>query len=468
MSVFCFAGCGKDEIDEEKVVYYTNMFGFNMMSTYYLWNEEIAADLRKWSYKDDPIKKVKEIRYKDASGKEIDKWTEMTDDYAAFQGQVTGNTKSVGFDFRLFFADENKQNVIAVVTFTYDGSPASEAGLKRGDKIVALNGTLLTPDNYSAVLHSTILGDNASTLTMEDGREIRLTPRKMYLNPVNCSKVIEKDGKRIGYLHFTSFTMRACSDLVPVFKDFKSRGVSELVLDLRYNGGGYSTTAQLLASMIVPGKEVENRSIFQRDVYNSILTNAWDEELSYFDTNFLIKDEGSEYTVSTAGANLDITKLHVIMTEYSASASEALVCGLMPYMDVDITGKQTGGKYCGGFIVDGPTWFDWVKSELSKKDYRTGVRSTSNWGIYVMVSRYADKNGDTPCMPDGFTPDKEVEDNPLDGYELGDVNETMLAAALGNSTVAPLSARSRTPSLRMEDQLPRKAVRIINIDNIVF
>ena len=62
-----------------------------------------------------------------------------------------------------------------------------------------------------------------------------------------------------------------------------------------------------------------------------------------------------------------------------------------------------------------------------------------DWGIYVMISRYADKNGSTPCMPDGFVPDFGVEDNPLDGCQLGDPGETMLAFALSRAGYRPVS-----------------------------
>ena len=71
-----------------------------------------------------------------------------------------------------------------------------------------------------------------------------------------------------------------------------------------------------------------------------------------------------------------------------------------------------------------------VKEKLSSAEYRNGVKYTDNWGIYVMIGRYADRDGNTPCMPDGFTPDHEVADAPLDGHQLGDPEETMLKAAL--------------------------------------
>lgn len=466
------AGCGKNNEDNvwkdlsenEQVLYFVNEFGFNMMSTYYLWNDEIKDGLSTWKYNVDPIKKVKEIRYKDANGKDIDKWTQMTDDYEAFQGVVSGNTKSTGMDFTVFYADETKKNVIVVVTYTHPGSPADLAGLKRGDKIVALNGETMTPENYKSMISSTLLGGGTTVLTMADGKEISVAAQQMYMEPVICHKVIEKDGRKIGYLHFSSFTLKACEKLVTVFKEFKAAGITELVLDLRYNSGGYSLTSEVLGSMIVPEREVTNGSVYQRDIYNLVLTDAWGEEKSIFKTEFEINDDGNNYRVSTAGANPNISKLHVIMTGSSASASESTVCGLIPYMDVDIIGERSGGKYCGGFIVDGPTWYGWVKDEIGKDHYNSGVECTANWGIYVMVSRYADKNGETASMPDGIAPDLEIGDDPLDGYQLGDENETMLSVALSGKlpdpAPKPTSARRRGPT-RVESQFSHPSLRII-------
>ncbi len=473
LSLLVVSGCwNKDDDNEweklpkdEQSLFFLNEFAYNMMSTYYLWNNEIKDGLSSWAYNTDPIAKVRSVRYKDAEGSDIDKWTQMTDDYEAFQGKVTGNTSSTGMDIVLYYSDESRTNVVVVVSYVYEGSPAAMAGLKRGDIIVAVNGSTLTPENYKSLLSSTILGGETSILTMDDGKNISVTARQMYLDPVNCHKIIEKDGRKIGYLHYTSFTLKSCNKLISVFREFKAAGITELVLDLRYNSGGYSRTSEVLASMIVPVKEVENGSVYQQDIYNSILTDAWKENKTFFGTEFNIgEDDGEKVLVSTAGANLEISKLHMIMTGASASASESTVCGLLPYMDVDIIGERSGGKFCGGFIVDGPTWYKWVKDDIDKEHYNSGVKNTSNWGIYVMVSRYADKDGKTASMPNGLSPDIFVADNPLDGYQLGDENETMLSVAISGKlpeqVLKPSSVSRRGPS-RMEEQMPRPAMRII-------
>ena len=108
---------------------YVNIFASNYMDMYYLWNKEIASGLKSWKETDDPIEKVRKIRYKDSKGDDIDRWTMVTDDYEGFFGSISGTQKTYGFDW--VPAWYTKTTICAVVTYTYAGSPAQKAGLKR-------------------------------------------------------------------------------------------------------------------------------------------------------------------------------------------------------------------------------------------------------------------------------------------------------------------------------------------------
>lgn len=431
-----------------------NTFAYGMMNTYYLWKDEVAEDLRLWDFSEDPREVVKKLRYKDETGADIDRWTTITDNYDAFVSNVSGNTLTTGLDFSLYYQDESRKTIVMVVNFTYEGSPAREAGLHRGDVILTLNGISLTSDNYNEVVRNALYGGNSVACRLEDGRTVMMNPRQMYLNPIICTKVFQRGDAKVGYLHYASFTMDSCFGLVDAFNRFKEAGVTELILDLRYNGGGYVFTSEVLASMIAPKEEVENGSIFIRQIYNRILTEAWkDSGESRFATEFhYTTDGGVEKTYATGEANPGLRRLQVLMTRSTASASECVICGLMPYMDVQLLGESSSGKYCGGLIVDAESWYDWSKDDLLPETYETGLKYADNWGIYVMHFRYADKDGLTRCMPDGFTPDITVRDDPFDGYELGDERETMLAAALSGG--ASLKRRQAAPAFpeRLDDE----------------
>ena len=453
-------GSDDSQLDEQtlKTRYYVNMFGFNVMSAYYLWCDEIAPELKAWKTDEEPIEKVKTIRYKNAAGEDIDRWTMLTDDYESFIGNVSGVYKTAGLDFVLYYADSSRKNVVGVVTYTYSGSPAEKAGLHRGDVFTKVNGTEMTADNYAGLINDGIYGNAPFQLTLNNGASVSLTPVTMTEDAVNEALVLESGGKKVGYLHYTSFTLLSLDRLMKTFADFKAEGIDEPVLDLRYNGGGYVKTCTVLGSLLAPLDAVNAGSVFTREIYNARLTEAWGEEPNCFQADFgeVAVATGVKVSCPAARNNCDLQRVYVLVSASSASASESLICGLKPYMDVVVIGKQTHGKYCGGLPFSATEWFDAVKDQMEDGMYEKAQPYIGNWGIYVMYSRYADCNGLTLSMPDGIVPDVELGDDPLDGYMLGDPRETMLAAALAQMTPGVISSppAARTRAIASDLAIP--------------
>ena len=434
-------GCGKQQPDEysrldeetKALRKHVNTFAWNVMDSYYLWRDEIAKGLETWQNWEEPIQKVADIRYKDAAGKDIDRWTMLTDDFASLQGGVSGHTRTFGLDFQLYYADESRTRICAVVTYTYAESPAEAAGLGRGDAILTVDGREMTKDNYREIVQDKLLGGGTVKLGLDDGRSVTITAIDMYENPIQTVRVLERpNGKKVGYLHYTSFTLDSCEELSNVFRDFTAAGIDDLVLDLRYNSGGYLTTEKVLASMLAPVAVVNEGKVFCQEIYGPNMPKEMQDEPSPFETGFLFRSNGALQVVSTAGANPDLPRLYVLVTRSSASASESLVCCLRPYMDVVLIGEQTSGKYCAGYLIGAPAWYDSVKKSLGEEEYAKALPYVDNWGIYVMYARYADCNGVTLSMPDGIAPDFGAEDRPEDGFALGDPSEAMLAIALSH------------------------------------
>jgi len=142
---------------------------------------------------------------------------------------------------------------------------------------------------------------------------------------------------------------------------------------------------------------------------------------------------------------MNLSKLYVLVSGNTASASEATITGLSPYISVTTIGEQTSGKYCGGIVF--------TPDDI----YENPDKDLDNWGIYSMVYRYSDKNGSTPCMPDGFTPTYKVEDNPFDGYLMGDEKEPLLAKALELITGIP-STKAKTKGLMFTPKVLKNSV----------
>ena len=445
LSVLLLAGasaCSKPgPTEEEQTRLYANTFARDMMKAFYLWIKEIDKEFVAWKDTEEPIAKVKQVRYKDASGKDIDHWTMLTDDFASFYGDVSGNGQTYGFDFQLYYFDSSRSSLCAVVTFTYPGSPAEKAGLKRGDVIVEVNGKTIPAENYASLIQSELMGGYKLTVGLYGGGTVTMEAMDMYEDPVLLSKVFDCGDKKVGYLVYTSFTLDSYKDLIAACTAFKEAGVSELILDLRYNGGGFSLTEQFLASMLAPESVVKAGSVLSTEVFN-YEWNAYYKEQgvdtnTYFKTDFSFKSGEETVKFSTKDANIGLNKLYAIIGSGSASASEALLCDLFPYMDVTLVGEQSHGKYCSGLMLDALTEFYENESYISflTKEYGNdfvteGKTYAKNWGIYVMYSRFADKDGVTRCMPDGLKPDVEVADLPYESYPLGDPREAMLATTL--------------------------------------
>lgn len=462
------------EEDKNKVEYYefpeayVNQFCYDQMSFYYLWWRDI--NVGQWLLNDNPIEKVKSIRYTE------DEWSMAIEDITPYTEPSTTTHGTYGYDFTPYWADDSQTHVVAVVTMVYPDSPAEKAGLKRGSVIMQMDGRYIENNNadYNALLTSASLDLSVFQPDKAVVENIKMSPVDMYLDPVLYERIFDCGGKKVGYVFFKDFTFECVDRLLEVAKLFKKEGVSELVLDLRYNGGGYVTTEEILASLLDPGENVKNGDLYQTAVYNDteyskLLKEYYGDDYvnTYFTTSYKWTYKGKEYSYDTSDANIGLNKIYALVGHGTASASEATLVGLMPYMDIEVIGKQTSGKHCAGVMFEAKEYYqdyedyvaDLKKQNKTKYDkfvdefwkYYAGWKSyIGKWGLYVMVSTYADKNGDNPCRPNGIIPDVDMRDNPEEPYPLGDDREALLREALtraGYTDFTPLPEASESRAL---------------------
>ena len=406
-----------------------NTFAYNTMNQYYLWNEEISEALNGWSVEDDPVEKVLEVRYKDKNGKDIDRWTTVTDDYSGMVSSTDNISTTYGMEFKLYYGDSSKKTVYMVITLVYPSSPAQEAGISRGVCFTRINGREITDENYADLITDEVLTSSSVRLTDINGAEVSMTSVKMYEDPVLVHKVFDVDGKSVGYLFYNGFTLDSVKDLVSAAAEFKKAGITELILDLRYNQGGYVLAETALASLLAPEAEVRAGSIFETNIYNKGMSKILGDSNTYFASSISSQVNGKKVEADLISSNLNLSRIYTIMTGSSASASESLITGLMPYTDIKIFGSKSHGKFCSGIMLSAKEWYNGLDKEEAAS-ITSYEKYASDWGIYVMIGRFADKDGNTPCMPDGFEPDFLVEDNPVEPYPLGNSNEAMLKAVL--------------------------------------
>lgn len=426
------SGCEGTKVDKVEnapgpEVAKADQYAIDVLGTYYLWNEEIEKDLPRLDPDTCrmPMEVVESIRYHEG-GKEVDRWTVLTDDLKSFQNSVQGLGLTYGYGLQAGRLRGRDGEYYLVVSYVSNGGPAQDAGLKRGDVIITLDGKAITADNIYDAYNSrsvslgvsSVEGDSISS----DVRTVSLNAVDMYEEPILVTRVFDVAGKKVGYLAYTGFDLKSSQALPDVFRDFKSMNIDELIIDLRYNGGGYAFTENVLASMIAPQANVVAGDIFQTEVYNSILSEVWkkqgEDTNTYFSTVHEISSQKLKIDVSDA--NLGIDKVYVIVTGGTASASEGLIVGLKPYMEVVLVGRQTYGKYCAGLLL--------APEDFYKSTYDYSL--IKDWGMYVMISKFADCQGRNDSIPDGIPVDVQVDDDPFDGCQLGDENETMLRAAL--------------------------------------
>lgn len=454
-----FVGCSDDDAPTrepeilEKEYYtfteaYINQFCYDQMSYYYLWWKVIETG--EWLLNDDPIEKIESIRYKE------DKWSMAIEDIRPYTEPATTTYGTYGYDFQPYWADGSMTHVYPVVTMVYPGSPAEKAGLKRGSIIMQMDGQniLNKNENYNKLLSSTSLDLLVYQPEKGASEQVKMASVDMYLDPVLYERIFDCGGKKVGYVFFNDFTFECVNRLIEVAKSFKKGGVTELILDLRYNGGGYVMTEEILASLLAPEANVKNGDLYQTAVYNDteyskLLKQAYGDDYAntYFSTKFEWTYRDKKYSYDTSDANIGLNKIYALVGSGTASASEATLVGLMPYMDIEVIGTKTGGKHCAGIMFEAKEYYEDFEDmlvELKKKDkaaydkfvdeswkYLSGWKDyVGNWGLYVMVSTYADKNGNNPCRPEGIVPNVELQDNPEAPYPLGDDREDLLRAAL--------------------------------------
>jgi len=225
-------------------------------------------------------------------------------------------------------------------------------------------------------------------------------------NPVFRTEVINVGGENVGYLMYNGFTPNFETELNNAFGEFVSNNVQHLVLDLRYNPGGRIDTETFLASMIT-GQFIGQ--VFTKLIYNNDLQ-----------VNNTIFDFTNSISNGNSINSLYLNKVYVLTTSRSASASEGLINGLSPYIDVVQIGTTTTGKTQASItIYDSPNL------------RREGANPNHTYAMQPLVANGFNKNNE--AVPStGLVPTIELNESPFNYGVLGDVNEPLLAAALVN------------------------------------
>jgi len=418
-------GCDKEklnpEVDKQEAPELTqrvNSFIKNAMDDAYLWYNEIPdIDLR---YESDSKDYFDKLLYTE------DKWSFITDDLVSLQNSFEGIEKSYGWSLS-FGRFSNTGNIFAVVEFVYPNTPASEAGMKRGDVIVAVFGNEITEENYMDLLNSEnitiakgIMGDGF----ISAGTSVSLSARVLNLDPVLFTNIIEHNGHKIGYLFYAQYIQNYSSSLNCVFQYFMDNSVTDIVLDLRYNHGGGTDAAVHLCSLLAPAGAVNSSDV--------LVTFKWNDKYQSYWQNNDAQEQLQLQFDKDVPVKMDLNKLYILTGHGTASASELSITGLRPYMNITTVGEATYGKYTASITLKPEYYFE-------KSSYYENFKT---WGIQPVVLRYANSQGVTD-FKDGFSPDIYVEDNIMEAVPLGMKEEALLKAAIEDIAGAPVIAMKK-------------------------
>jgi hypothetical protein len=392
----------------------------------YLWNSQLP-DQRTFnplSYADGDavIRKVRTFSPVNAKGDHNDRFSfvlPQTD----WENIAAGTESDLGLGFK--FASPTDLRV----AFVYTKSSAGKQGVTRGWRVVSINGTDATSANAAAI--NAALDGNSVSIRFEkpDGTQQTLTlgTEAYQTNPVISSKVIQAGSSKVGYMMFNTFLGNtAVAELQTAINGFKGQGINELVIDLRYNGGGSTDIMENLANMVKPDNAI-GKVMYQMQ-WNSQYATRLNRTISFNNTP----------------SGLNLSRVVIITTKRTASASEMLINSLRPYMNVTLIGENSVGK---------PVGFPVIPIQMSKTD------PTKNYVVAAVAFKNvnADNFGD---YFDGLPVNKVVADDLT--RDFGDPEEGCLRQALsyfetGNLRVGDGSETARVgtldPTVRSANEL---------------
>jgi C-terminal peptidase prc len=385
-----------------------NLWVRDQLNTYYYWYKNLPTNLNPASYPS-PEAYLDAVRFRPIDNT----YSYVTG--AAANDAFYSDSQFIGFGFGQQLTGTDLR-----VLQVYDASPALEAGLARGDRITTVNGQTVAAMVAAGTINNAFGASEigvASDIVFEkpsgERRTARMVKRLVTIPTVSLTRIVDVDGRKVGYLFFRNFVRPSEAALNDAFAALRTAGATELVLDLRYNGGGLVDIAVHLASLI--GGSRTNGQVLLNYVHNDKVGPVLNKT-----TRFTNPEQA-----------LNLQRLVVITTRSSASASELVINSLRPYMPVTVIGDTTYGKPVGQYQ------FSFCDKVLVPVSF--SIKNVNNEGDFF----------------DGIAANCSASDDAT--HQLGDPAEGSLAEALTFIRTGACSARAAAESraLRALDTGPR-------------
>ncbi len=441
---------------------YVNGWIYDQMSIYYLWNDSLSKN-PNYSLNPDEFFDSILYKYNATSNPDGDRFSWIQENYVDLLNDLSGvRSDEIGFDYIFVWADQARTHYYALVLYPKKGTDAETKGIKRGRFVKKIDDQDITPQNFKTLFGGTgtkklsmadwNFNSATSTYNLQNSGDVTIQMQNNYAeNPVYKDSVYTINSQKIGYLVYNFFARDKGDDsydydklLMNRLDAMKAQGVNEMVLDLRYNSGGAVSSAIALASALVKNRSTSN--VLTTSQYNSFVHNALLKEyganynkdyfISQIDTA-KIDDKGNviSWVKITDVPSLNLPRLYVLTSGWTASASEFIINGLKPYMEVILIGETTYGKNVGSISI------------YEEEDPK------NKWGMQPIVVKYFNSLGKSDFTA-GFTPNYEVDEFNPDGmvetgdelflFEFGNTNDPLLGKAISLITGATRAARTTT------------------------
>lgn len=445
-----FSSCGEDRTGEFYALIEDRMWIEETLRENYLWTEDMPVIEDEDEYFKEPATFFKNMLSKNALNGKGDKYSYMeetaTEDEEESRSLMLDRTSTYGMEFVLTNDPTGTTaHTFARVLYVLPGSPAEEAGIRRGDWISAINQDRITTDNYQQLIQGGVISLARNQLVNTEGGilwqpkdTLNVGPSiQMEINPFLTDTVYEVDGLKIAYLVYTEFATGPNNEgsesvyneqMKQIFAQFKAQSPDAFILDLRYNNGGYLQCAQALGSLLAPA------SAIGKDFVNLTFNEKADPQVIRY-----------PFDQQYADANLNLNKVYILTGDETASASEAVINGLIPYMgaeNVVLIGTKTEGK------------------NVAMSSFKNETYGLTLWPVIAYVSN-ANNEGD---YSEGFTPHYELNEfNIIDWHPLGNPDEYLLKNTLSlitTGTMPDLSTSTDEETRVLRSSIAPKGIRI--------
>ncbi|MBS7566951.1 PDZ domain-containing protein [Mucilaginibacter sp. Bleaf8] len=359
----------------------SNQWILDSMRVYYYWNKELpkqpAANESPTSFFKSLLNPADRFSY-------IDNPDEVKTEYSSFAWY--------GFEYAFVESAALAGQLIGTVTLVVPGGPAEKQGLKRGDIFTAVNEVALSTSTSNSIKRVLSEG-NGVTLQLADLQDkqlirtsaVKITHQNFSEQPVYTTRIFSGGQAKIGYIFYNWFSGLNDYNVLDSLNKLKSQGISELVIDLRYNPGGDVSSAAKIAATLTPGKPEQLFAIYQANSNGGHINKSFNDLIG---ENGFQPQDFSEFT----SRRINLKRIFILTSASTASAAELLVNNLKPFIQVIQIGHTTTGKDMASFAI---------------RDFHTPIKI--NFTLHPLVFKLYNANGQGEYS-NGLTPDYIVDE----------------------------------------------------------